>query len=307
MPYYSEWYQDYSHRLTKSAFLCIVYIQQNSMIKLTLYENQKESCMQIKNIHLVYFSPCGGTAKVMKKLAAHFNCIEHDLTLPAGRNTKIIFSDTDLVFFGFPVYSGRVPKITEQIFSVLQGKNTPCALVAVYGNREYEGALLDLHEFAQKTGFNTMAAVAAIAQHSISPRFGADRPDSKDEKRLGDFGLQILEQAKNGQSLTKVPGAYPVKKLSSDSSSAEKPAPLSVFADADKCVQCGKCAAVCPSGAIQKNSLCETDNTKCMRCGACVKYCPQNARKFGPQSTVEMINAMLTKTASARKEAELFL
>lgn len=267
--------------------------------------------MQIKNIHLVYFSPCGGTAEVMKQLAARFagSCIEHDLTVPAGRKAKLLFSNTDFVFFGFPVYGGRVPKIAEQVFSVLQGKNTPCALAAVYGNREYEGALLDLHEWAQKTGFCTVAAVAAIAQHSISPQFGADRPDSSDEKLLGDFGLQILEQAKKGQRLNKVPGAYPVQKPAPQNLSQEKAAtpPLAVSADPNKCVQCGKCADLCPCGAIQKDSLCETDTAKCITCGACVKHCPQNAREFGPQSRMEMIQAFLTKTASARKEAELFL
>lgn len=276
------------------------------MIRHIRQEREKESSMQTEKIHLVYFSPCGGTAKVMKKLTAHFSCVEHDLTLPAGRNTKIIFSDTDFVFFGFPVYGGRVPKVTEQIFSVLEGKNTPCALVAVYGNREYEGALLDLHELAQKTGFKTAAAAAAIARHSISPQIAADRPDSEDEKLLANFGLQILEQAKNGQSLAKVPGVYPVKKTASEKPSSG-PAPLAVLANPDKCVQCGKCADVCPCGAIQKDSLCETDAAKCITCGACVKYCPQNARVFGPQSRMEMINAFLAKTASGRKEAELFL
>lgn len=264
----------------------------------------KGALMQIDKIHLVYFSPCGGTAKVLKTLAANFagGCIEHDLTLPAGRKAKIVFRENDLVFFGFPVYAGRVPKIAEQIFGLLEGKNTPCALVAVYGNREYEGALLDLHEWAQKAGFNTVAAAAAIAQHSIASQFAAARPDSSDEKRLGDFGLQILEQAKNDKRLEKIPGAYPV----------QKPAPagfvpLSVLADSEKCVQCGKCADVCPSGAIPADSPCETDNSVCIRCGACVKYCPKNARQFSPQATMDMISAMLAKAASARKEAELFL
>lgn len=191
-----------------TRFLCINRLTALCSFNIVVYTTNKKAYhfikrkgerMQTEKIHLVYFSPCGGTAAVMKMLAARFagKCVEHDLTLPASRNTKILFEENDLVFFGFPVYSGRVPKITAQIFAVLEGKNTPCALVAVYGNREYEGALLDLQELAHKAGFNTVAAVTAIAQHSIASQFGADRPDSEDEKLLGDFGAQIFEQAKS--------------------------------------------------------------------------------------------------------------
>ncbi|MDF2685082.1 MAG: hydrogenase large subunit domain protein, partial [Clostridia bacterium] len=65
--------------------------------------------------------------------------------------------------------------------------------------------------------------------------------------------------------------------------------------DKDKCVECGKCAAICPYGAIRENVRpCERsckikaismdsnkkahiDNNKCISCGACVYQCPFGA------------------------------
>ena len=65
--------------------------------------------------------------------------------------------------------------------------------------------------------------------------------------------------------------------------------------DPDKCVNCGKCASVCPYSAIQnhvrpcerackvkaisqgENHVAHIDNSKCIQCGACVYQCPFGA------------------------------
>ncbi|MDD2503186.1 MAG: 4Fe-4S binding protein, partial [Clostridia bacterium] len=45
----------------------------------------------------------------------------------------------------------------------------------------------------------------------------------------------------------------------------------------ERCVNCGKCTAVCPTGAA-KNGY--TDNDKCTGCGKCVEVCREQARKL---------------------------
>ena len=259
--------------------------------------------MKIRSIHHVLFSPCGGTGKATKALGRDLalQTCEHDLTLPANRSGELSFTSEDLVFFGFPVYAGRIPKNAAQVLAGVTGHDTPCVLVAVYGNRAFEGALLDLHAAVVPKGFKPVAAVAAIAEHSLSPQTAANRPDTADHDVLAGFGRQILERAESGEALGKAPGAYPERK-------APPPAGLYFFpvTDNNACTQCGACARVCPTGAAPQNDPGRTDTAICIACAACIKYCPQQARIFGTPETRKML-AHILANATARKESELFL
>ena len=46
----------------------------------------------------------------------------------------------------------------------------------------------------------------------------------------------------------------------------------------DKCIHCGKCAAVCK---MEVDPSVSPSSTECIRCGDCVKTCPTNALAFG--------------------------
>jgi len=53
----------------------------------------------------------------------------------------------------------------------------------------------------------------------------------------------------------------------------------------EKCIRCGKCAEVCPAGAISNGVL---DRSKCIRCGKCTEPCYAGARELiGRSRSVE--------------------
>jgi NAD-dependent dihydropyrimidine dehydrogenase PreA subunit len=63
----------------------------------------------------------------------------------------------------------------------------------------------------------------------------------------------------------------------------------SVIRYEDKCVNCGACTSVCPSGALVMNKQTwelEFTMDKCLLCGHCVRACPMRAIKSFDDDTI---------------------
>ena len=54
-----------------------------------------------------------------------------------------------------------------------------------------------------------------------------------------------------------------------------------LLVDFDRCVRCGACVAICPTGATASDGdVVRTDRTWCTACGRCVPVCPNTARSL---------------------------
>jgi len=260
--------------------------------------------MKVKKVNLVYFSPNGTVYKTLKSISEEIGCEtkEYDLTPFNARWEKYSFSEDDLVILGMPVYSGRLPNIAAEFFRGIQGNRTPAVFVVLYGNRDYEDALLELKNNAEQKGFVGIAAGAFIGEHSIDPQIGAGRPDSEDIKKAAAFGKQIKEKLENSNNLStiqelKVKGNYPYAKM--------RDIPIAPSTN-DNCDNCSVCIKSCPTLAINSANVKETDNFRCILCFKCIRDCPKGARYIDHDAFNEKVK-LLKLIAALRREPELFI
>ena len=232
--------------------------------------------MAINTIHIIYFSATGTTLKTAKAIAEGGrvpNVKMHDMT--RGADTELHIPKNEAVLFAAPVYAGRIPAIMADALTKVRGEGTPAVVVCVYGNRDYDDALLELKSIAERQGFLPVSAAAFIAQHSIFPELAAGRPDSVDIQDIREFGRMGLKLAADVHNVClhqfHVPGNYPYKEA--------KAIPL--IPRTHGCDKCGACAKECPAHAIDPENPSHTDAAKCISCAHCIHICPKHARHWG--------------------------
>ena len=131
--------------------------------------------MKIRKITVVYFSATYTTRKTVMALAESFGCevTETDVTESIPEPMTIAAGDGNLLIAGMPVYAGRIPQQGARALRMIKGGGTPAIAVCVYGNRDYDDALLEMCDLLAAGGFRTIAAAAFIAQHSIFTQLAA--------------------------------------------------------------------------------------------------------------------------------------
>lgn len=270
--------------------------------------------MKIESLRLAYFSPTGTTRKIVEGIAQgikHIPVKQLDITKPENRKRKLETSEGDLLIVGVPVYFGRVQANAIDWSNTIKSHNTPAVCVVVYGNREYDDALLELKEAAVNAGCIPIACAAYIGEHSFSSSetpIAAGRPDSVDLSHAQSFGEKIVKKVTSVSSVGQfgdisVPGQYPYIDMTD---SKKNLSGVDLVATDSNCVQCGECARLCPVGAIDFGHSSAVDKSKCILCHACIKHCPANARHI-KNEMIKNIAIRLSGALQGRKEPVLFL
>ena len=251
--------------------------------------------MNVEKWIIAHFSPTGGTKKIADAIAAGFNTTIEEMDLTRADATATL-GEKDAVMAVLPVYGGRVPQISLERLSALKGSGQKAVAVVVYGNREYEDALLETKDALEAGGFQVIAAAAFIAEHSIVRSIANRRPDAEDQTLCRQFAADVMAKADDAAPV-QVPGNIPYKEL--------KPAAFHPAAS-ENCIKCGVCAQQCPVCAIPMDDPSQTNNDLCINCMRCVEACPQHCRAL-PDAFLTMVTQMLNKNAAGYKKPAIFL
>lgn len=259
--------------------------------------------METRTIHSVYFSATFTTRRIVREITSCLTAevVEHDVTCDGADIAPIVLGRTDLLVIGMPVYAGRIPQDVVRRIANLKGDGTPAIIVAVYGNRDYDDALLELRDVVMANGFRVVSAGAFIARHSIFPSVATDRPDAGDIACIREFAGRSGELVQSIDADAEIPainvkGNYPYK---TPGTPALKPVTSA------ECVGCGACAEQCPVSAITVDGCAVTDNARCITCGRCLVVCPVSARIF-PEPVYSAAGAKFHQAYSALRPNETY-
>ena len=276
--------------------------------------------MQINRVLSVYFSATGTTKKVVSQIAENLaiylgvKCETFDFTLAKMRTTEIKIEKGDLVVFGTPVYAGRVPNVLLKYLSTIDGNGAVAVPIVVYGNRNYDDALIELRDILEKGNFKTIAAASFIGEHSFSKVLAKGRPDKEDLNIALDFSKMLLTKINQIEDYEDIiepinvngsaypyRGYYQPRDIFGNSIDILKVKPNT----ANNCDDCKLCVKVCPMNSINYDDV-RSFNGICIKCGACLKICPKNAKYYDDKGYLYH-KKELEEMYSKRLEPEIFI
>jgi len=267
--------------------------------------------VNIKKAYAIYFSPTGTTEKAVIAAVGGMGLpIEKiDLTLLNTREKySRSFQDDELAVVGLPVYGGRLPRNLNTFFSGLKGNGTPAVALVMYGNREYDDALIELKIRLEERGFGVKAGAAFIGEHTFSKNIATGRPDGNDLNTAAGFGKRIIESIYGGAANTLiVKGHYPSPLKGYDPATPGTNPIYPQIMTTDSCIKCGLCAENCPWGAINPQDVTRVDSALCLRCFRCLKVCPVQAKQVTDEKFMAFIPLFEKRLNTNCREPELFL
>jgi ferredoxin len=270
-----------------------------------------------QEIKALYFSATGTTKKIVigiaDQLAKELSCNRTetiDFTLPAIRKQPLSFTKQDIVVVGIPVYAGRVPNVLVKYLNTIQGNGALAIAAAVYGNRNYDDALIELRDILVTDGFHVIAGGAFIGEHSFSKTLAADRPDEQDMAMVQKFARQIHQKLTEQEKWETVfvRGNQPYRPYYQPKDKEGKPASIQkvIPKTSHDCTNCKLCVSLCPMGSIDADDVSKI-NGICIKCCACIKKCPVGAKYFDDTAYLRHKQELEDAYTVPRREPEFFL
>ena len=284
--------------------------------------------MDMRKVRAMYFSGTGTTEKtvtaIAEAIAAEGFPKEENINFtPApARKQTYSFEEDDIVVFGVPVIAGRVPNVLlkflqgsakDDLPPSIEGGGALAVPVVLYGNRNYDDALIELRNILEEQGFHTVAGGAFIGEHSFSRILAAGRPDADDLEKAAAFGRAVAAKiAGLGDEMpepVQVKGETPIRdyyKPRDRHGEHINILKVKPKLNREKCNGCGECVEACPMGSIKPEEPGVVQGI-CIKCCGCEKKCPQGALYFDDPGYIYHKEELEYLYGETRREPEMFI
>ena len=243
---------------------------------------------------IFYFSGTGNTRWAAEELARITG--ERLLFIPEELNGRCEYTlaDGERIGFCFPVHGWQPPHIVREFIRQLEIRNNEghyCYALVTCGDSI--GRTMEmLNKELKAKGLRAVSQFSLVMPESYVclPFMYTDKPEREQEKkRVAALELQVyakmITDRMKGEihtnrgltpwTFSHVIGAYFNSQMISD---------RKFMVDADRCIHCGKCEEVCPTGDVGLNDLQLpqwTHDGSCTCCLACYHHCPRHAINYG--------------------------
>lgn len=241
---------------------------------------------------ILYFSGTGNTQWAARQIAQSLN--EELLYIPdlirEGRY-EFTLKEEERLGFCFPTHGWQPPRIVREFIrrSMFHVPNSAyCWALTTCGDNTGEAMTIFTKECAAK-GLELAALFSVIMPETYVclPFMYTDTAERENEKigkarvllmhiadtvRNREKGIRELEKGAIPRIYSYVIGGYFNRRMITDKK---------FTVDTDICIQCGKCAKVCPVDNIKGTPPLWLHEGKCTCCLACYHYCPVHAINYG--------------------------
>ena len=245
------------------------------------------------NIAVIYFSATGNTAKIAKTISENLNAFDEvnveeiDITSFSSRGKEITLDKYDGIFFGFPIYALRAPKILREWLRTLEGNNIKVSVFFTYGGVKVGIAHQSIKKILEGQNFRVVSTGEFLGKHTSNLAGWTlmnGRPNQNDLNIVKEYAEKTLIRFKGedaGLVQFDAPEMTEIQVDKVEDSANKRRIPPS--RNGEECSLCKTCEDNCPTAAMDAESG-KANPERCIGCLKCVDNCPDKALKIADRT-----------------------
>jgi NAD-dependent dihydropyrimidine dehydrogenase PreA subunit/flavodoxin len=230
---------------------------------------------------IFYFTGTGNSLYAANTLAANGEQVISMIDATRAKQFHYTLADNEPLGFVFPVYFYTVSDPVLEFVRSLNVDNASFVYAVIPCGASIGPAGGFLKSELKKRGLELQRVDPLVVPDGALIFYDIDAPEKMEQTlQKATVELASIKQAVERRTPNKISGSAAAGKAGLAAYRVCK-STKKFYAD-DKCIHCGKCASICPIGAITMvDGSPRWTKDKCLKCCGCINRCPAGAIQYG--------------------------